>query len=60
MRANDILRACDLTPLAISDPGTHHNMVKTIIRKPLSPVLVVSLADGRSTNRGGLAVERVR
>jgi hypothetical protein len=53
MRANDILRACDLTALDIDDPGTHHNMVKTILRKPLSPVLVVSLANGTSTIADG-------
>jgi hypothetical protein len=53
MRANDVLRACDLTALDIHDPGTHHNMVKTIIGKPLSPVLVVSLADGTSTIADG-------
>jgi hypothetical protein len=53
MRANDILRACDLTALDIGDPGTHHNMVKTIMRKPLSPVLLVSLANGASTIADG-------
>lgn len=53
MRANDILRACALPALDISDPGTHHNMVTTIMRKPLSPVLVVSLADGTSTIADG-------
>ncbi|MGA2448242.1 MAG: hypothetical protein ABTD50_06185 [Polyangiaceae bacterium] len=53
MRANDILRACDLPALAIDDPGTHQNMVKTILGKPLSPVLVVSLADGISTIADG-------
>jgi len=53
MRANDILRACDLPALDIDDPGTHHNMVRTILGKPLSPVLVVSLLDGRSTIADG-------
>jgi hypothetical protein len=53
MRANDILRACDLPPLDIDDPGTHHNMVKTILRKPLSPVLLVSLVNGTSTIADG-------
>jgi hypothetical protein len=53
MRANDILRACSLDPLGIDDPGTHHNMVKTILRKPLSPVLVVCLADETSTIADG-------
>jgi hypothetical protein len=53
MRANDILRACQLPALELSDPGTHHNMVNTILGKPLSPVLVVSLADGTSTIADG-------
>jgi hypothetical protein len=53
MRANDILRACSLPALEIGDPGTHHNMVRTIMGKPLSPVLVVSLADGTSTIADG-------
>jgi hypothetical protein len=53
MRANDILRACDLPALGIGDAGTHQDMVKTILGKPLSPVLVVSLADGTSTIADG-------
>jgi len=53
MRANDILRACNLPALDITDPGTHHNMVKTILGKSLSPVLIVSLSDGRSTIADG-------
>jgi hypothetical protein len=53
MRANDILRACNLPALEISDPGTHHNMVATILGKSLSPVLLVSLADGTSTIADG-------
>jgi hypothetical protein len=53
MRANDILRACQLPALDIDDPGTHRNMVKTIIGKRLSPVLVVSLLDGTSTIADG-------
>jgi hypothetical protein len=53
MRANDILRACRLPALDIDDPGTHHNMVKTILRKPLSPILVVSLADVTATIADG-------
>jgi hypothetical protein len=53
MRANDILRACDLRALEIDDPGTHHNMVRTIMGRPLSPVLVVSLANGTSTIADG-------
>jgi hypothetical protein len=53
MRANDILRACELPALGIDDPGTHHNMVKTIMRLPLSPVLVVSLANETCTIADG-------
>jgi|HubBroStandDraft_6_1064221.scaffolds.fasta_scaffold110277_4 hypothetical protein len=53
MRANDILRACGLPALGIDDPGTHHNMVTTILHKPLSPVLVVTLEDGSSTIADG-------
>jgi hypothetical protein len=53
MRANDILRACELPALGLDDPGTHHNMVSTILGKPLSPVLVVSLANGTSTIADG-------
>jgi hypothetical protein len=53
MRANDILRACELPALEIGDPGTHHNMVKTILGKALSPVLIVSLSEGRSTIADG-------
>ena len=53
MRANDILRGCNLIALGINDPGTHHNMVKTIRGKSLSPVLVVCLKDGTSTIADG-------
>lgn len=53
MRANDVLRACKLDALDIRDPGTHHNMVRTILRTPLSPVLVVSLADETCTIADG-------
>jgi hypothetical protein len=53
MRANDILRACSLPALDIDDPGTHHNMVRTILGKSLSPVLVVCLANGTSTIADG-------
>jgi hypothetical protein len=53
MRANDILRGTDLVALSIADPGTHHNMVKTIMGKSLSPVLVVALNTGTSTIADG-------
>lgn len=44
-RANDILRACGYTPLALSDPGVHKDLLKSSQQK-LSPVLVVSFAHG--------------
>jgi len=53
MRANDILRACQLPALDINDPGTHHNMIKTIVGKRLSPILVVTLVNGTSTIADG-------
>jgi hypothetical protein len=53
MRANDILRACDLPALEIADPGTHHNMVRTILGKALSPILLVSLKNDTSTIADG-------
>lgn len=53
LRANDILRACDLAPLGIGDPGTHHNMVRTILGKALSPILIVCLTDGKPTIADG-------
>jgi hypothetical protein len=53
MRANDVLRACNLPALDIDDPGTHRHMVRTITGRPLSPVLVVNLADGTSTIADG-------
>ena len=53
MRANDVLRACGLAALDIGDPGTHENMVRTILGGAMSPVLVVSLADGTSTIADG-------
>lgn len=45
-RANDILRACGLTPVALDDPGVVKDLIKVIEGKELSPVLVVSGADG--------------
>lgn len=44
-RANDILRACGYTPLPLSDPGVHKDLLKSGEQK-LSPVLVVSFAHG--------------
>jgi hypothetical protein len=45
-RANDILRACGLTPLPLDDPGVRRDMLKAVSGKRLSPVLVVSTSDG--------------
>jgi hypothetical protein len=45
-RSNDILRACGLTPLAISDPGVRRDLDKVIAGEKLSPVLVESLDAG--------------
>ena len=44
-RANDILRACGYSPLPLSDPGVHKDLLKTGEKK-LSPILVVSFAHG--------------
>ncbi len=51
-RANDILRACGLTPAPLDDPGVVKDLIKVIKGKALSPVLVVGgcagadIADG--------------
>jgi hypothetical protein len=51
-RANDILRAADLTPASLDDPGVVKDVIKVIEGKHLSPVLVVKgdagtdIADG--------------
>lgn len=42
-RSNDILRACGLTPLPLSDPGVRRDMDKVFAGKKLSPVLVEKL-----------------
>ena len=44
-RANDILRACDYSPLPLSDPGVHKDLLKSGEQK-LSPILVVSFDRG--------------
>ena len=44
-RANDILRACGYSPLPLSDPGVHKDLLKSGERK-LSPILAVSFAHG--------------
>jgi len=53
MRANDILRASALPALDMTDPGTHRNMIKTIEGRRLSPILVVTFANGTSTIADG-------
>jgi hypothetical protein len=45
-RANDILRACGLTPLPLDDPGVRRDLLNAVSGKRLSPVLVVSTDDG--------------
>jgi hypothetical protein len=45
-RANDILRACNLTPLPLDDPGVRRDLLNAVSGKRLSPVLVVSIGDG--------------
>ena len=51
-RANDILRACNLVPLPLDDPGVRRDLLNAVSGKGLSPVLVVSsglggdIADG--------------
>jgi hypothetical protein len=45
-RSNDILRACGLTPLPITDPGVRRDLDKVLSGKKLSPVLVEKLPAG--------------
>jgi hypothetical protein len=45
-RANDILRACNLVALPLDDPGVRRDLLNAVSGKRLSPVLVVSTADG--------------
>jgi hypothetical protein len=45
-RANDILRACNLVPLPLDDPGVRRDLLNAVSGKRLSPVLVVSTGDG--------------
>lgn len=42
-RANDILRACRLPALPITDPGVHRDLLKVIAGEHLSPVLIISV-----------------
>jgi len=45
-RSNDILRACGLVPLPITDPGVRRDLDKVLAGKKLSPVLVEKLPAG--------------
>ena len=51
-RANDILRACDLDPLPLDDPGVMRDLLKVARGDALSPVLLIrfgaraEIADG--------------
>lgn len=47
-RANDILRACHLAPLPLTDPGVLRDLKKVLSGEKLSPVLVAcdDIADG--------------
>jgi hypothetical protein len=51
-RANDILRAADLTAAPLDDPGVMKDLIKVLEGRRLSPVLVISdetgadIADG--------------
>jgi hypothetical protein len=45
-RSNDILRACGLTPLPITDPGVRRDLDKVLSGKKQSPVLVEKLPAG--------------
>jgi hypothetical protein len=45
-RANDILRAANLTAAPLDDPGVVKDLIKVIEGKALSPVLVVNGAQG--------------
>lgn len=44
-RANDILRACDLSPLPLDDPGVMRDLLRVARGQSLSPVLVISFED---------------
>ena len=45
-RANDILRAANLTAAPLDDPGVVKDLIKVIEGKALSPVLFVNATDG--------------
>lgn len=45
-RANDIIRAAGLVPAPLEDPGVVKDVIKVIEGKELSPVLVITGADG--------------
>jgi hypothetical protein len=45
-RSNDILRASGLDPAPLDDPGVVKDLIKVIEGTALSPVLVITVADG--------------
>lgn len=45
-RANDILRATDLPPLPLTDPGVKRDLLKLLSGEKLSPVLVYDQQPG--------------
>jgi hypothetical protein len=45
-RANDILRAADLSPAPLDDPGVVKDLIKVIEGKELSPVLFLGGTEG--------------
>jgi len=45
-RSNDLLRATDRSALPLDDLGVHHDLLKVIAGKKLSPILVVSFSHG--------------
>lgn len=45
-RANDILRATNIDPAPLDDPGVIKDLIKVIEGKALSPVLVINGVDG--------------
>jgi hypothetical protein len=45
-RANDILRAAELSPAPLDDPGVVKDLIKVIEGKELSPVLVLGGSEG--------------
>jgi len=51
-RANDILRATDLPPLPLTDPGVKKDLLKLLSGEKLSPVLVYDQQPGADIGDG--------